>query len=256
MTSVIVLSPEQEFRQKHLDRFHTILDNNVSSIIPTMEVQSMLKRTCPTGSKYDPDQQQCVSEENATISIPFLTCDSKSAPSIFTSTFLLSPSQSLFHGSKHLFEDPYMLKNHDNRLTPTFNIAASFASRRSTDIKREGYIYEYKILPAIYKRYGGIPDIVFVCGKWSEVSSLVPSALRRPGPPVHELSGPAQERMNTSNTGQEDALLLEACLNWNGLYFPSYENQILMCGHHIRDYLVPHRIFILEDKRIIAYVLL
>jgi hypothetical protein len=148
----------------------------------------------------------------------------------------LGPNQYLYHGSPSLFELPYTPRQIDNRYSP----ALIFPRYWATKSCGEGYVYEYRIKP----EYNNIiPKIVFMCGPYRDMKksfdALVASKPDMFNFTLNELT------TGKAHPGSLDVELAQICKKeYNGVYLPSMENQILLCSNDRPQWLEINRIYL------------
>lgn len=152
---------------------------------------------------------------------------------IFKGTFSMGSGDYLYHGSPDFFGWPFDLQNIDNRLSPSMNIAFQYATKKPIG-EREGFVYQYVLNPSLVDIYGGIPNVLFACGRWSEISDRVEQELKNPRKILprwqdSKYYSPAS-LFKPQNTRPDVELLYKfmTMTNYWGVYTPGYENQIVL----------------------------
>lgn len=151
-----------------------------------------------------------------------LKCNVSSSPILCYGTFPMKENTYLYHGSPTLFESPYELNKIDNRLSPSPHIPSFFA----TKLNGAGFIYEYKATDKTLK-LGGIPDILFACGKFSDIQSKLENELNNL---CKKHNCNPMINYPKLNYSPYDEIVAKICYTpFNGLFVPGYENQIVLC---------------------------
>lgn len=179
-------------------------------------------------------------------SSPVTQCNSRTSPSqVFVGTFYLTPAESLYHGSPALFNPPYLPYNYENRFSPKTNFPMYYATKgkdpHTGEAKEFGFMYEYKIRPEMFTQHGGIPNVVFMCGRVFDAIGLYRQEILG-GSDIKTLTAkiPNQAR---ANYGNDDLEMAASCLGYNGLFFPGHEYQILLCRRTVASFLQLHKIY-------------
>lgn len=154
--------------------------------------------------------------------------------SFFKGTFSMGSNDYLYHGSTTFFDWPFDLKNIDNRLTPSKSIAFQYATKNPSG-PREGFIYQYILNPELVKEHGGIPNVFFACGRWSEISDKVENEIKSPQKVAlqwrdSKFSSPVllYSKDNTNPVIGEVLYKFMISTDYWGIYTPGYENQIVL----------------------------
>lgn len=145
-------------------------------------------------------------------------CNSKSKSNVCFGDYVMKKGTDyLYHGSPSLFSSPYLVDTGDNRLSPEVLFPSFYATKNNHKI---GFIYKYRPIEDIVV----IPNILFACGKFHEIKQLIDDKLSD----YKEFDKPEQER---SNASAYDSTLSKICTSdKKGIFIPSLENQILLCG--------------------------
>lgn len=153
-----------------------------------------------------------------------LDLDCKTTSVLCYGTFPMKETTYLYHGSSILFKSPYELNQIDNRLSPSPNIPALFA----TKLNGFGFIYEYKGTDKTLK-IGGIPNLLFACGKFSTIQSKLEEELDNLCK-THGCFKKIEDDYQRLNYSGYDSIIKKICYTpYNGLFIPGYENQLVLC---------------------------
>ena len=185
-------------------------------------------------------------EHKKTINKCELDLNCKVQPTLCFGTFPMKENTYLYHGSPVLFESPYELKGLDNRLSPTPHIPSHFATKQN----KMGFIYEYKATKNILE-LGGIPDILFACGKFSDIqdkleNQITELCLKHKCFEKVKERRQLEEKLNFRRASQSsyDDIILSICYTpFNGIFIPGYENQIMLCSNKNINFIEINNIY-------------
>jgi hypothetical protein len=171
-------------------------------------------------------------------------CKSSSSPQVCFGDYIMKRgSDYLYHGSNKLFRSPYLVDSGDNRLSPDLLFPSLYATKGGgTYSDKIGFIYKYKPIENIVV----IPNILFACGKFNQVKNLLDQKLGE-----YKMYERQRERKNIS--AYDETMSRICSSDKNGIFIPSLENQILLCGD-ISKYLTLDEIYIVIKKGKYNYI--
>jgi hypothetical protein len=152
---------------------------------------------------------------------------------------MFSTSEALYHGSPVGFAAPYLPRGPDPRFTTSLAMATYYATKSRVG---NGFVYEYKLTKPI-------PNVIHVCGTWSKISSAYLDFLHDNGVST------STARFTEDATGKRiwnriagNVDLLQSCKLWSGVWVPSYESQLFMCGHLVPAYFALVAIYAVDKQ--------
>jgi hypothetical protein len=159
----------------------------------------------------------------------------KDAPFLAGQTLHLHKDDRLYHGTRMFFGHPHFPKNIDNRFSTNRKLSVQWAEN-SRSVKRNPYDLGYLYTYARREEHPFIPNVIVSCAsRFAELMDFINS--------------------NTQQAAtQLDASVYYACSgNWNGVYVPKWEQQLVLCSKNLDTFLKlvsVERIFNIDGQKV------
>jgi len=155
--------------------------------------------------------------------------------SISEITLSLKTDQFLYHGSKTLFEAPYIVNNIENRLSTSKVLPMYYATKTlGGENENKGYLYEYRISKHAMDTHGGIPGVIQLTGDHMECMKQFKEMIKNEQVihryTANDLSRNGREDGRSNGACNDDDVAAISRTRYNGVCMPKYENQIVICG--------------------------
>jgi hypothetical protein len=143
--------------------------------------------------------------------------------------FKMTENDFLYHGSPYLFDEPFLLKHYDNRLTTSINFAKYYATKHY-HWEHIGFVYKYRLKKEYIEKYGGIPNMILMNDNYFDGMKKVKEIIKKEK--VESLNNNIKLQYKYKiNFAHDDNDFINIChTNFNGIYIPCHENQLILCG--------------------------
>lgn len=142
--------------------------------------------------------------------------DIKHLPFLAHHTLQLHSDDRLFHGSGNLFDAPYLPRNTENRFSTNRKLSVQRASTKTHSCDNSGYLYTYRWKKGVKE----IPHTIITCStRLTDLKAFLDD--------------------NTTLVSKDlDSAMLTACNGeWNAIYAPRWEQQLVLCGKNSASFI-------------------